>query len=570
MEPKESERAALPGEPDPIRILTAIGEVAYDWRLDSDTLTWGPNVEAVLNIESLSKIRTGRGYAQLFDPENLVTPYDVVMQSSHQDDGRGVAYQIEYALLREGGERVWLEDTGRWFAGPNGRPAHAHGVVRIVSERHENDQRLAYLSRFDDLTGEMNRWRLTEILGAALDDAIKGRSSCAFLLIAVDNLARINEAYGFGIADEVISAVARRLRAKLRASDALGRFSGNKFGIVLRNCTPDEMAVAADRLLAGIRDEVMQTSAGVVAVTITIGGIVAPRHARDVSDVLARAQEALTLAKAKRPGSFLAYRPSVEREAIRRENIRATDEIVAALNDRRILLAFEPVVDTVTREPVFYESLMRIRFGDGSLTSAIGIVPVAERLGLVRLLDNRVLELVIADLVAAPNAVLSVNVSPASTLDPDWWTTLGAQLRAYPGIAERLIVEITEMAAIHDVEETRAFVSRVKDLGCHIAIDDFGAGHTSFRNLRRLGVDMVKIDGAFVENMTRSADDAMFVRTMIELARGLDLRTVAEWVQDEEAAAMLREWGCDYLQGSLLGTASTDRPWIAGRQDHVA
>ncbi|MGD9846352.1 MAG: EAL domain-containing protein, partial [Variibacter sp.] len=488
MEPKESERAALPGEPDPIRILTAIGEVAYDWRLDSDTLTWGPNVEAVLNIESLSKIRTGRGYAQLFDPENLVTPYDVVMQSSHQDDGRGVAYQIEYALLREGGERVWLEDTGRWFAGPNGRPAHAHGVVRIVSERHENDQRLAYLSRFDDLTGEMNRWRLTEILGAALDDAIKGRSSCAFLLIAVDNLARINEAYGFGIADEVISAVARRLRAKLRASDALGRFSGNKFGIVLRNCTPDEMAVAADRLLAGIRDEVMQTSAGVVAVTITIGGIVAPRHARDVSDVLARAQEALTLAKAKRPGSFLAYRPSVEREAKRRENIRATDEIVAALNDRRILLAFEPVVDTVTREPVFYESLMRIRFGDGSLTSAIGIVPVAERLGLVRLLDNRVLELVIADLVAAPNAVLSVNVSPASTLDPDWWTTLGAQLRAYPGIAERLIVEITEMAAIHDVEETRAFVSRVKDLGCHIAIDDFRAGHTSFRNLRRLGV----------------------------------------------------------------------------------
>jgi diguanylate cyclase (GGDEF)-like protein len=524
----------------------------------------------VLNIESVSKVQTGRSYAQLFDPENLVTPYDVVMQSSQQDDGRGVAYQIEYALLREGGERVWLEDTGRWFAGPDGRPAHAHGVVRVVNERHENDQRLAYLSRFDDLTGEMNRWRLTEILGAALDDSIKGRSSCAFLLIAVDNLARINEAYGFGIADEVISAVARRLRLKLRASDALGRFSGNKFGIVLRNCTPDEMAVAADRLLAGIRDEVMQTSAGVVAITITIGGIVAPRHAREVHDVLARAQEALTLAKAKRPGSFLAYRPSVEREAIRRENIRATDEIVAALNDRRILLAFEPVVDTATREPVFYESLMRIRFGDGSLISAMGIVPVAERLGLVRLLDNRVLELVIADLVAAPNAVLSVNVSPASTLDPDWWTTLGAQLRAYPGIAERLIVEITEMAAIHDVEETRAFVSRVKDLGCHIAIDDFGAGHTSFRNLRRLGVDMVKIDGAFVENMTRSADDAMFVRTMIELARGLDLRTVAEWVQDEEAVAMLREWGCDYLQGSLLGTASTDRPWLANRQDHVA
>jgi EAL domain-containing protein (putative c-di-GMP-specific phosphodiesterase class I) len=205
---------------------------------------------------------------------------------------------------------------------------------------------------------------------------------------------------------------------------------------------------------------------------------------------------------------------------------------------------------------------MRVRFGDGSLTSALGIVPVAERLGLVRLLDNRVLELVIDALMAAPSTILSVNVSPASTLDPDWWTTLGAQLRAYPGIAERLIVEITEMAAIHDVEDTRAFISRVKDLGCHIAIDDFGAGHTSFRNLRRMGVDIVKIDGAFVENLTRSADDAMFVRTMIDLAHGLDLRTVAEWVQDEESAAMLRQWGCDYLQGSLIGKASTEQPWL--------
>ncbi|MGE0749475.1 MAG: EAL domain-containing protein [Variibacter sp.] len=568
MLPKKNERPAAAGEqPDPAEILSAIGEVAYDWRLDDDVLTWGPNAGDVLAVDDLGAIGTGRGFARLFDPENLVTPYDVVMQSSHQDDGRGVAYQIEYALLREDGERVWLEDTGRWFAGANGRPALARGVVRVVSERHENDQRLAYLSRFDDLTGEMNRWRLTEILGAALDDSIKGRSSCAFLLIAVDNLTRINEAYGFGIADEVISAVARRLRSKLRTSDALGRFSGNKFGVVLRNCTPDEMAVAADRLLAGIRDEVMQTSAGVVAVTITIGGIVAPRHAREVPEVLARAQETLTLAKAKRPGSFLAYRPSVEREAIRRENIRATDEIVAALNDRRILLAFEPVVDTISREPVFYESLMRVRFGDGSLTSALGIVPVAERLGLVRLLDNRVLELVIDALMAAPSTILSVNVSPASTLDPDWWTTLGAQLRAYPEIAERLIVEITEMAAIHDVEDTRAFISRVKDLGCHIAIDDFGAGHTSFRNLRRMGVDIVKIDGAFVENLTRSADDAMFVRTMIDLAHGLDLRTVAEWVQDEESAAMLRQWGCDYLQGSLIGKASTEQPWLkASRQ----
>ena len=157
----------------------------------------------------------------------------------------------------------------------------------------------------------------------------------------------------------------------------------------------------------------------------------------------------------------------------------------------------------------------------------------------------------------------SVNVSPASTIDPDWWAGLGALLRTHANAAERLIVEITETAAIQDIDDTRGFVTRVKDLGCRIAIDDFGAGNTSFRNLRKLGVDIVKIDGAFVQNIIKSEDDRAFVHTLIDLARRLGLKTVAEWVQDEQAALTLAGWGCDYLQGALIGLASTKRPWRA-------
>jgi EAL domain-containing protein (putative c-di-GMP-specific phosphodiesterase class I) len=128
-----------------------------------------------------------------------------------------------------------------------------------------------------------------------------------------------------------------------------------------------------------------------------------------------------------------------------------------------------------------------------------------------------------------------------------------------------LVIEITETAAIQDLDDTRGFVTRVKKLGCRIAIDDFGAGHTSFRNLRRLGVDIVKIDGAFVRNIVKSEDDRAFVQTMIDLAHRLGLKTVAEWVQDEEAAALLAGWGCDYLQGALIGLATTERPWSDGK-----
>jgi EAL domain-containing protein (putative c-di-GMP-specific phosphodiesterase class I) len=134
-------------------------------------------------------------------------------------------------------------------------------------------------------------------------------------------------------------------------------------------------------------------------------------------------------------------------------------------------------------------------------------------------------------------------------------------MRRHPGVAERLIVEITETVAIQDVDDLRGFVTRLKNFGSQIAIDDFGAGHTSFRNLRKLGVDIVKIDGAFVQNIAQSADDRAFVQTLIDLARRLGIKTVAEWVQDEASAVMLRDWGCDYVQGRLIGLASAERPW---------
>jgi diguanylate cyclase (GGDEF)-like protein len=563
------DRSSRPGTAapaDPSGILTSIGLVPYDWRIETDTLTWGANAAEVLQIADIGRIATGRGYAAFLDSKNAATRYDAVMQSAGRDAGNGFPYQTEYCLQtgRDGATRLWVEDNGRWFAGPDGRPARAHGVVRVVNERHDHEQRLAYLSHFDRLTGEMNRNALTETLATALDEAVKYRGSCGFMLIAVDNLARINESYGFGVADEVIASVGRRIRSRMRGGDTLGRFAGNKFGVVLKTCTPEDLTMAADRFLTAVREDVVQTVHGPVAATVTIGGVAAPRHARTIDEIIAHAQESLDSAKSRRRGSFIAYKPNIEREAVRKENVAATDKIVTALNERRILLAYEPVVATATRVPAFYECLMRIRRADGTIVPATAVIPVAEQLGLVRLIDHRVIELVTSELVAAPTLNASLNVSPDSLTDPDWWALLGARLRAHPGIAQRLILEITETAAIQNIDETAGFVTRAKDFGCRIAIDDFGAGYTSFRNLRRLGVDIIKIDGAFVQNLPRSEDDRVFVRTLIELGRSLGLSTVAEWVQDEEAAAVLAEWGCDYLQGDLIARAKIERPWDAG------
>jgi diguanylate cyclase (GGDEF)-like protein len=547
--------------PDAAEILKSIGDTAYEWRLGTDALVWSGHAACVLGISDPATLASGRGFAQRVEAEEGQSRHDAISHPGQGDTGDGVAYQVQYALRRDSGDTVWLEDTGRWFAGANGKPVRAIGIVRAIDARHKRERALLKLAKFDPLTGEMNRGHFTEVLGAKLDEAVRFRHALGFLLVAIDHLAHLNEAYGFDIAEDVIAQVAKRIRARLRGKDFLGRFSGNKFGVILTNCAADELAVAADRLLAGVRDETIPTTAGPVAVTVTIGGITAPRHARTVPEILSRAQDALHAARAKRHGSFAPYRPNVERDALRRDSVRATDEIVAALNERRIALAFEPVVEVNSRKIAFYECLMRVHRSDGRLAHANEIIPVAERVGLMRMLDFRVLELVVGELAAAPELSASVNVSPASTVDPDWWAGLGALLRANTSAAARLIIEITETAAIHDIDDARGFVTRVKDLGCRIAIDDFGAGHTSFRNLRRLGVDIVKIDGAFVQNIAKSSDDRAFVHTLLDLSRRLGLKTVAEWVQDEEAAKQLAEWGCDYLQGALIGLACDARPW---------
>ena len=162
---------------------------------------------------------------------------------------------------------------------------------------------------------KLDRRRLEEILENTLDETTRFRSSCGFLLVAIDNLARINESLGFEIGDEVIGAVGQRIRGLMRGKDTLGRYSDDTLGLVLTDCTPDDMATAAERVIAGVRDELVPTAAGPVAVTVTIGGVTAPRYARSVAELLARAQETLDAAHGNFRGSYFAFRPNIAREA---------------------------------------------------------------------------------------------------------------------------------------------------------------------------------------------------------------------------------------------------------------
>ena len=552
--------------PQTSTILASLGQAAFAWDIATDAISWSDHVSAVFADIPPAALASGAEFAKLIEPQCSIRG-DALLLSPPVHDADGVPYRVEYGVRAStSAPMLWIEETGCWFAGPDGRPARVQGIVRINNERRARDEQLIKLSQHDPLTGELNRTHLVAALAEAIEEAQRYRGTSAFMLIGIDHLARINDAFGFDVADAVISEVAKRIRVRLRGGDVLGRFSGNKFGLILKNCTVDDMNIAAERFLAGVRDEVVPTRSGPVSVTVSIGAVSVPRYARSADEAINRAHETLDAAKRRRAGSFLAWRPNVERDAQRRVNIRVTDEIVTALNERRIALAYEPVVTAGSRDAAFYECLVRMQRDGGRVLLAPDIVPVAERLGLIRLVDHRVLELAVAELANSPGVSLSLNLSPDTTMDPDWWSSIESLMHAHPTAAARLIVEITETVAIRDIDDLRGFVTRLKNLGSRIAIDDFGAGYTSFRNLRKLGVDIVKIDGAFVQNIARSADDRAFVQTLIDLARRLNIETVAEWVQDEESARLLCDWGCDYVQGRLIGLASATRPWVAPQE----
>jgi len=216
-------------------------------------------------------------------------------------------------------------------------------------------------------------------------------------------------------------------------------------------------------------------------------------------------------------------------------------------------LVLQPMVDSRTGEPRIYECLLRMKREDSEMVSAGQFIELAEQLGLSRYIDKSALEMAVALLKQHPDLTLSVNVSSLTANEPDWMASLRSLTGEDRSITSRLIVEITETSVIVDMDSMKTFVDTLRELGCRIAIDDFGAGYTSFKNLKALKVDMVKIDGAFVRDLAADQTDQAFIRTMVDIARTFNMETVAEWVGDETTVRLLTEAGVDYLQGYHFG-----------------
>ena len=551
--------AALRAVDDAERLTLAVtgaGIVTFCWTVADDIIVWDGAREILPNQNGSDSLNRGRTLLSYASAEGRSKLTAIINTKSH--DATSFDVDIEFASAMGS---VWFVIVGTRIPGATGATERLTGVVREITERKREAQRLSYLATRDELTGQLNRNALRMELAQAIDTAKAQERNCAFLVASLDRLAMINDNYGFDAADEVIVAAGERLARTLRSTDVIGRTAGNKFGVILRNCSERELALVAERLRAAVRDRTIDTRCGMVSATCSVGAVLLPQGASSSQEAMLRAEETLTRARSSGRDGFAVYEASPLLETARLRLMGIGDEVVAALKDDRLVFAYQPIIDAKTRLPTHHECLLRMRRPDGTIMSAGHFIPAAEQLGLVRLVDRRALEMTVAQLHEHQNVVLGVNVSGTTAGDPSWLKSFIDYVRANSAVAKRMIVELTETAALHHFEENANFVSQLRELGCRVAIDDFGAGYTSFRNLQMLHVDMVKIDGAYVQGLVTSPDNQIFVRTLVDLAKNFNLKTVAEWVGSAEEAALLESFGIDYFQGFHFGQPVLEPDW---------
>ena len=531
----------------------AAGAAIFDWNVPGGTIAWDGALQAL-------PIHLDNNRAQILidsiPQEKRGALQNILDTSSHY----ATAFQIDLEIASAMGPLNFTM-TGSRMPAEDGRTERLIGMLRETTERAREYQRLTYLANRDELTGHLNRNALRAELAQAIDKAKEEHRHCAFIVASIDRLAMINDSFGFDAGEEVIVGVGERLARSLRGSDIIGRTAGNKFGVILRNCKEREIEIVSARLRAAVRDHAIDTCGGQVAATCSVGAVWLPGAASNSQEAMLRAEEALDKARERGRDGFSVYKHSPQRESGRLRQMAIADEIALALKENRLKLAYQPIIGAKSRRVAHYECLLRMVKPEGEIMTAGYFVPAAEQMGIVHLVDRFALESVVARLRAHKNITLAVNVSGTSADDPAWLQRFVDYIRDKGDVASRLIVELTETAALNHFEENARFITQLRELGVKVAIDDFGAGYTSFRNLQMLHVDTVKIDGSYVKNLSECPENQVFVRTLVGLAKNLGLKTVAEWVGSDADAALLQSFGVDYFQGFHFGEPLLDPEW---------
>lgn len=555
--------------------LSENGLVAYIWDTGRDHFEWTGDMFSLFGLSESDLPRAHQDFHRLINPQYLphriAAFHELMGKTAVGDDVPQM--KVNYKFRRANGMQVNIEETASLYTDAYG-DAMVRGILRIVAEPPvavsvtsrapvvSTDRGSSHYGRIAVIQ-KIDEWQSHHIHSG------EGNNSLGYLLVAgIDRLSMYNEAFGPRYTDELLEKSYHRLGQIVGQNGTVHRIDGDVFALFFPQAPHNEMAAVGKYILNNFQDRPLQGSQGPVGISVSIGGINLDisQHG-DPASILVKAEMAMRHAKDQGRSCYVSYREAADRSQHNRLLLSSGDQFLNALKDNRVKLAFQPIMNADDRKASFHECLIRLIDENGKMQSAGQFFPAIEKLGLSRLVDQFALRTAMHELSLFPDLSLSVNVSPATLMNRSWLRGLVLSLRDSPSVAKRLIVEVTESAVIENPEQVTMIVRTLRDLGCRVALDDFGAGYTAFSQLKDLDLDIVKIDKSFVRGIGVETN-RLFVKTLQSLADGVNVKTVAEGAETMGEADMLALDGIDYIQGYIYGFPQVERVWLPKEHTH--
>ena len=490
----------------------------------------------------------------LLHPDDLSTDVAAMIRLTQ---GEVDGFQLEQRLLHAERHAVWVTLSASLVRDAAGKPLHCIRQLQDIEERKRYEGELGYLVEHDPLTGLLNRRGFVRELAHQIAYARRYGSGGAVLFLDLDDFKYVNDTLGHSAGDEVISDLARVVGKRLRETDIFARLGGDEFAVLLPDAAVGEAETVSASLLEAVRDGCGISLGEGRAVTMSIGiaGFQEPSKELTPDDILVDADVAMYCAK-ESGKDRVAVASTATKERMR-SRVTWAERVRRAVKDGLFELYCQPIVNLSNDSISQWELLLRLPGDGGELILPAQFLYTAERSGLILDIDRWVLSeamRLISELADAGREVrLEVNLSGRSVGDAELLSLIERELKERAIDPASLVLEVTETAAIANMDRARGFATRLRALGCGFALDDFGAGFGSFYYLKHIPFDYVKIDGEFIHNLPSSSTDQLILDSIVQMSKGLGKHTIAEFVGDGETVEVLKAHGVDYAQGYHLG-----------------
>ena len=473
-------------------------------------------------------------------------------------EGKAIGLANHTILIRRDGKEFGIDDSA---APIRNRAGHVIGVVLVfhdVTESRRLQRQMAYDATHDTLTGLVNRREFETRLERSLISASQRELQHALCYLDLDQFKVINDTVGHIAGDELLKQVSRMLSSLFRHRDTLARLGGDEFGLLLENCPLEKAVEVANKIIDQLSSYQFTWEGQNFQVGVSIGVVAISGQTQNIAQVLSEADVACYTAKDLGRGRFHIYQVEDTETAQRHGEILQAVQLRDAIEKDLFVLYCQPMASLLENnaQVKYYELLLRLKGDDNQIILPDTFIPAAERYGLMTSIDRWVIRSALSTLATRlrnRDIRLSINLSGNSLNDDSLLDYVRAQFNEFSIPPEWICFEITETAAIQNLSKAQHFVNEVRQLGAQIALDDFGSGLSSFRYLKTLSVDFLKIDGSFVRDMLESQNDKAMVAAIHQVGHIMGLFTIAEHVEHEEIIGQLKVMGVDYAQGYALG-----------------